>query len=142
MRVLLLSILVAFLLSLATTIEKYYVFSKFTPKEFLIIQGVVLTVFALLYNSPNLSSNLNNLKNKCVQSPPVLLIPLIGIFGLVVFWHMLKNYDSASISAIITPLNLLFIIMFSYFIFKEKVTYYKSFGMIVALIGVVMMVKK
>lgn len=133
---------VALLWALSTTLEKYYIFDRFEPKEFVIIQGIILIIIGLILNSSKLGTNLNRLKDKCVEKPLVLLIPLVGIAGLLIFWYLIKYNEASLISSISTPMNLMFIVLISWVLFKEKMTYQKIVGIILALVSVYLLVKK
>ena len=118
--------------------------NKVPTSDFVIYNFVGSTIIIILLYAFGLFSELklNNLKEKIQGIPLYLLIGLIlilNIFTLYVYFYLLKKNDVSTIIPFIAGLGVLLTAISGFIFLKEEITYCKSVGIIVVILGIMIL---
>jgi len=90
---------------------------------------VVLIPLAILMEKPDI-------KQVARQWLPLVLMGLFGVIGYNLFLYSALEYTSATNAALVAALNPGVIVLFSFFLLREKITGWQGLGFLVSLVGV------
>tara|TARA_X000000950_G_scaffold286549_1_gene395808 strand:- start:2810 stop:3271 length:462 start_codon:yes stop_codon:yes gene_type:complete len=118
--------------------------NKLPATDFVIYNFVGSTIIIILLYTFGLFSEL---KIKCLNEkiqgiPLYLLIGLtliLNIFTLYVYFYLLKNNDISSIIPFLAGLGVLLTSISGFIFLKEEITYCKSVGIIVVILGIIIL---
>ena len=139
--------LLLFFFSISTIIKnliRKVSLNKVPTSDFVIYNFVGSTIIIILLYAFGLFSELklNNLKEKIQGIPLYLLIGLIlilNIFTLYVYFYLLKKNDVSTIIPFIAGLGVLLTAISGFIFLKEEITYCKSVGIIVVILGIMIL---
>lgn len=81
--------------------------------------------------------------NRKITTGEYLKLSVPGFINVTIsmlFLQLAIYYGEANISAIIVSSNSVFVAIFSYFILKEKMTFYKALGLVLGMTGIIIII--
>lgn len=96
---------------------------------------IVLIPLAILMEKPDA-------KQVARQWLPLLLMGLFGVIGYNLFLYSALEYTSATNAALVAALNPGVIVLFSFFLLREKITGLQGVGFLVSLLGVIVVLTR
>lgn len=107
----------------------------------LITSGQVLWKIALLKTKISFSSDITiNKVINFIISPYMIMGIIIYLFATVFWIYLLSKFEYSKIYPILA-LAYVFALLFAYFIFDEKIGWYKIFGVFFIIFGIVIIAK-
>ena len=134
---LLLSILSAFFWATCIIVEKNYLLTQFNPLELLISRGAILILFFFIYlflTKGNINKKFINMDSKTLFY--LVLSFILSFLGVFLSWYVIKNKDASYAVAIVNPLIITFVVLISYFFYKENITIKEAIGILLVLLGI------
>lgn len=94
----------------------------------MIVAAVIMFVSIFIYNKKLIRIRL---KDTLI----FMSAGIVGMFGVNIFFNEAVKYLSLSLAAVLLSLSPIFVVFFSYFLYKENITLKKIISMILAFIG-------
>lgn len=136
MNDLILCIASAFIWSLSTVIDKFYVLTKYKPYELFLLRSPLFFIFGLLatfYMTKNITTYKKMNKFDMLY---VIGSVFFNAIALIMFWHvMLKNKSHYTLS-IVQPLYICSVVFLSYLLYNEKMNFNQFLGFLIVIIGI------
>lgn len=136
MNDLILCILSAFIWSISTVIDKFYVLTKYKPYELFLLRSPLFFIFGLLatfYMTKNITTYKRMNKFDMLY---VIGSVFFNAIALIMFWHvMLKNKSHYTLS-IVQPLYICSVVLLSYLLYSEKMNFNQFMGFLIVLVGI------
>lgn len=97
----------------------------------MIIAVIVMFISILIYNKELIKIKLKDI---------LIFISagMVGMFGINIFFNESVKYVSLSLAAVLLSLSPIFVVLLSYFLYKEKITLIKIISIILAFVGCVL----
>jgi|TARA_B110000259_G_scaffold27818_1_gene29397 uncharacterized membrane protein len=136
MKLLLLTILTAFLSSIIILFQQHYILKNLTKNEFFCIKNILLfivSVFYILFINKNIFQKIQNLDSKIWIY--IFIDVFISVITIILWYFLLQNTDAHKLVNTINPLTILFITIISYFFYKKKISIKEIVGIILILLG-------
>ena len=136
LELILLCILLAFLYSLTPIFQKMAL-KKIDQKTVIIITGVFFGIFATIYGYYHRDVLMNDINNNFDNELGfiVFMILLSSSLPIYLFYYLLSKHLPAKIAAL-TSITPMFVLIISYYVFKEKINFYNVIGIFLIIVGV------
>ena len=137
------SLLVLINWTIPSFIQKYYLLSDLNAFELTVnnwilggIFGLLLLLISSLFKNIDINYNFN--KNKKYY-PVFCGLLLLGLFGSISYFYLMKITNNRKVISYLNPINILLVILISFFIFKEKISHGSIIGIFIVIIGLIIM---
>jgi len=100
------------------------------------IFGLLLLLISSLFKNIDINYNFN--KNKKYY-PVFCGLLLLGLFGSISYFYLMKITNNRKVISYLNPINILLVILISFFIFKEKISHGSIIGIFIVIIGLIIM---
>jgi uncharacterized membrane protein len=134
-----LALLISFLWGLSPVLHKH-VLTNIHPKTVLVVSSVIYMICTVVYfivYRNIIVPDVRNLDRKSLLFIAITAI-LCGFFTNILYFHILKRYESHIVSALIYS-SPVFTLLIAFFFLKEKITPIGFFGVVFIVMGVVML---
>ena len=146
-NILISSLLVLIYWTIPSFIQKYYLLSDLNAFELTVnnwllggIFGLLLLLISSLFKNKFKNFDLNYNFNKNIKYYPIICGSLlIALIGTISYFYLIKITNNRKVISYLNPINILLVVIISFFIFKEKITYGSIIGIFIVIIGLIIM---
>ena len=146
-NILISSLLVLIYWTIPSFIQKYYLLSDLNAFELTVnnwllggIFGLLLLLISSLFKNKFKNFDLNYNFNKNIKYYPIICGSiLIALIGTISYFYLIKISNNRKVISYLNPINILLVVIISFFIFKEKITYGSIIGIFIVIIGLIIM---
>ena len=139
------SLLVLIYWTIPSFIQKYYLLNDLTAFELTVnnwllggIFGITLLLISNLFKNKFKYFDLNYNFNKNIKYYPIICGSLlIALIGTINYFYLIKISNNRKVISYLNPINILLVVLISFFIFKEKITYGSIIGIFIVIIGLI-----
>jgi uncharacterized membrane protein len=139
------SLLVLIYWTIPSFIQKYYLLNDLTAFELTVnnwllggIFGITLLLISNLFKNKFKYFDLNYNFNKNIKYFPIICSSLlIALIGTISYFYLIKISNNRKVISYLNPINILLVVLISFFIFKEKITYGSIIGIFIVIIGLI-----
>ena len=146
-NILISSLLVLIYWTIPSFIQKYYLLNDLTAFELTVnnwllggIFGITLLIISSLFKNKFKNFDLNYNFNKNIKYYPIICGSLlIALIGTISYFYLIKITNNRKVISYLNPINILLVVLISFFIFKEKITHGSIIGIFIVIIGLIIM---
>ena len=141
------SLLVLIYWTIPSFIQKYYLLNDLTAFELTVnnwllggIFGITLLIISSLFKNKFKNFDLNYNFNKNIKYYPIISSSLlIALIGTISYFYLIKISNNRKVISYLNPINIILVVLISFFIFKETITHGSIIGIFIVIIGLIIM---
>lgn len=128
-------------------IQKYYLLNDLSAFELTVnnwilggIFGLLLLLISSLFKNKIKNVDINYNFNKNKKYYPVFCgLLLLGLIGSISYFYLMKITNNRKVISYLNPINILLVVLISFFMFKEKISHGSIIGIFIVIIGLIIM---
>ena len=128
-------------------IQKYYLLSDLSAFELTVnnwilggIFGLLLLLISSLFKNKIKNFDINYNFNKNKKYYPVFCgLLLLGLIGSISYFYLMKITNNRKVISYLNPINILLVVLISFFIFKENISHGSIIGIFIVIIGLIIL---